>query len=92
MLIGVTFIKVKDNRVGMTWSDYNDGLDRWRRYNAIRYPIPQNHIQSSRAQHIGYVGADHASAMRYAAGQRRLKSNRPARWGHGQYVTDDPRM
>ncbi len=92
MLTGVTFIKVRDNEVGMTWGDYKNGLDRWRRYENIRCPIPYNHIASILTQHIGYIGADRDSAMRYAQGQRRLQSNRPARWGHAQYVTDNPHV
>ncbi|KAI0551078.1 acid phosphatase-domain-containing protein [Xylaria curta] len=88
---GVTFAKV-DTRSGITWNDYNSGLNQWRRYQAIRFSIPQSKIKSLRARLIGYVGADEASAMRYQKGKRRLKSNRASRWGHGIYVTDNPHV
>ncbi|KAI0115677.1 acid phosphatase-domain-containing protein [Nemania sp. FL0031] len=87
----VTFMKV-DPRFGVTWDDYNRGLNRWRRYNAIQFQIPRNGVESREVKFIGYVGADEASAMRYQEGKRRLKSNRVSRWGHGMYVTDDPQV
>ncbi|KAI1742122.1 acid phosphatase-domain-containing protein [Xylaria scruposa] len=88
---GVTFMKV-DSGSGITWNDYRRGLDQWRRYKAIQFPIPHFRTGSPKARLIGYVGADEASAMRYQEGKRRLKSNRPSRWGHGIYVTDNPHV
>ncbi|KAI0191403.1 hypothetical protein EV127DRAFT_303530, partial [Xylaria flabelliformis] len=87
--LGVTFIKV-DSRSGIIWKDYKRGLDQWRHYEAIRFPIPPSTIDSSRSRLIGYVGADKASAMRYQEGKQPLKSNRASRWGHGIYITDNP--
>lgn len=90
--IGVTFASVRDRTKGIRLKDYNSGLDQWRRYQYIKHRIPDDRILSSKAKLVGYAGADKASAIRYEEGKRRVKSARAARWGHGLYVTDDPRM
>ncbi|KAI0972196.1 acid phosphatase-domain-containing protein [Xylaria arbuscula] len=89
---GVTFQKVEDPSLGITWSDYCRGIDQWRRYKTLRIPVP-NRIDSLYEPYlVGFVGTDVPNAERYARGQRRLPTTRSARWGYGMYVTDDPNI
>jgi magnesium-dependent phosphatase 1 len=78
----------------LTWDDYQQGLEVWRRNQRIVVrptlgapidPLPNR-------KHIGYVGTDFDTGQRYKQGLRRLRSNRPSRWGFGMYVTDNPTM
>ncbi|KAK0727576.1 acid phosphatase-domain-containing protein [Lasiosphaeria miniovina] len=87
---GVTFFKVSDPTHGLSYIDYLQGLELWRRNRDIRHKIPMMLGQDSNVGHVGYVGSDAATKDRYAAGKRRLKSGRPSRWGHALYVADDP--
>ncbi|KAK3939202.1 acid phosphatase-domain-containing protein [Diplogelasinospora grovesii] len=89
---GATFVKVKDSNSGVTWTDYNEGLDKWRRYRQIQFRMPGRIRGASRTKLIGYASADAATAQRYKRGERRLATGRPARWGYALYVADDPRV
>ncbi|KAK5630020.1 hypothetical protein RRF57_005735 [Xylaria bambusicola] len=86
---GVTFQKVENPGEGITWTDYCRGIDTWRRYQAIRIPLPQ-YSPSSRRYFVGYVGTDVPNAERYKNGCRRLPTDRSARWGYGLYASDNP--
>jgi len=89
--IGVTFQKVSNPSNGLTWDDYQRGLKIWRGNQRIRRhmlgegldPLPNRKL-------IGYVGTDYDTGQRYMLGMRRLKSDRPSRWGWGMYVADNP--
>ncbi|RWA06612.1 hypothetical protein EKO27_g8505 [Xylaria grammica] len=79
---GVTFQKVENRSVGITWNDYSRGIDQWRRYNALRRPI--SGLRSKGEPYfVGWVGTDVQNANRYARGDRRLPTDRSARWGYG---------
>ena len=93
MMRGVTFQKVSNGGYGVTQQNYYDGLHVWRRNQQMRRNMPNagpDPLQNRRQ--IGWVGTDRATAERYRLGQRRLKSDRPSRWGWGLYVADDPSM
>ncbi|KAI1286526.1 acid phosphatase-domain-containing protein [Xylaria venustula] len=89
---GVTFQKVKDPSAGITWHEYCKGIDQWRRYNALRIPVPTRYDTVYEPYFVGFVGTDVPNAERYARGLRRLPTTRSARWGYGLYVTDDPNI
>ncbi len=89
---GAAFFKIDNREKGITWKDYQHGLQLYRAYQSWRFMIPEKGINSSRVRHIGYVGADKVNAERYANGMRRTKTDRSARWGFGMYVADDPNM
>ncbi|KAK0727045.1 acid phosphatase-domain-containing protein [Lasiosphaeria miniovina] len=89
---GVTFFKIAKPGRGITYDDYKNGLKLYRSFMEWRRYIPASGAESSRVQHIGYVGADMLNAQRYAEGKRRTRTDRAARWGYAMYVADDPRI
>ncbi|KAI8630673.1 hypothetical protein F5Y19DRAFT_53015 [Xylariaceae sp. FL1651] len=58
MCIGVTLQKVQDARIGITWTDYERGIEQWRRYNALRIEMPISGIHSLQPYFVGWVGTD----------------------------------
>ncbi|KAK3366238.1 acid phosphatase-domain-containing protein [Lasiosphaeria ovina] len=87
---GVTFFKVSDPTKGLSYHDYLQGLELWRRNSRIRYSFPMMLNRDPNVGIVGYVGTDEATKDLYAAGKRRPKSDRPSRWGYAMYVGDDP--
>lgn len=87
---GVTFHKVEDGNFGLNMAEYYEGLDVWRRNQDIRCPMPTTGPDPlPNARRVGWDGTDSTTSERYRQGKRRLKSNRPARWGWGLYIADD---
>ncbi|KAK3373045.1 hypothetical protein B0T24DRAFT_495143, partial [Lasiosphaeria ovina] len=104
---GVAFQKVSNPHNGVDWDDYQRGLEIWRNLQEIHVPLPNSSLKLTprgnflppsalqllpNCQPIGYVGTDYATAKCYYTGKRRLKSNRPSRWGWGMYVTNNSAM
>ncbi|KAI0426466.1 acid phosphatase-domain-containing protein [Xylaria sp. FL1042] len=92
---GVTFQKIDNPSVGITWNDYCRGIDQWRRYDTLRLPVPPDDAKFSsnyKPYFIGWVGTDVPNAQQYQRGLRRLPTDRSARWGYGLYVTDNPNI
>ncbi|KAK3379023.1 hypothetical protein B0T24DRAFT_694377 [Lasiosphaeria ovina] len=86
---GVTFEKVQGPSISN--DDFMRGLETWRRNTKIRIPLVKQLHLMTKARAIGYVGTDRRTAYDiYYQGLRREKSDRPSRWGHGMYITDDP--
>ena len=89
---GVTFQVSRDSG-GLSWSNYNTGIDLWRRINKIRSPyLGQNPDLYPRKMHIGYSGVDEATAALLTSGKNRVDLKESARWGYATYVTDNPGM
>ncbi|KAJ7511423.1 hypothetical protein B0H11DRAFT_2215249 [Mycena galericulata] len=75
---------------GLTWGAFHDGLAIWRRNKyIIVHPGLDNRLLP-KPKFIGWVGTNAANMQRYRNGERRLDHSRPARWGYGLYITDDP--
>ncbi|THV03744.1 hypothetical protein K435DRAFT_791497 [Dendrothele bispora CBS 962.96] len=92
---GVTFKLIK-HKTGITWDDFMSGISEWRRNQHINVPFnpnPRLLDPHPNKMLIGYVGTDINGAKAYAAGQRRpFSKSRPARWGYGLYVADNPQV
>ncbi|KAK7000382.1 acid phosphatase-domain-containing protein [Favolaschia claudopus] len=88
--LGVTFKVLRDS-AGLTWTRYKEGLALWRRnkYFSRCRPHPDRHL-CPKPKFIGWVGTDAKTMERYRRGQRRLDYTRPARYGYGLYLSDDP--
>ncbi|KAK7440993.1 hypothetical protein VKT23_016773 [Stygiomarasmius scandens] len=96
---GVTFKLIPhEHQHGMTWNDFIDGIAEWRRNQHLQVPFTQNPPKlidpHPNKMLIGYVGTDIPSAKAYASGKRRpfVGKPRPARWGYGLYVSDNPQV
>ncbi|CAA7268355.1 unnamed protein product [Cyclocybe aegerita] len=90
---GVTFKLVKHHNDGLTWQDYLDGLDEWRKNQYIRVAHPPRLIDPHpNKMLIGYAGTDRETALLYAQGKRRQFTKRPARFGYGLYASDNPQV
>jgi len=92
MMLGVTFQVSRDQK-GLTWENYQQGLDVWRRTKAIHSPWhglnPNNY---PKRKLLGYSGMDMSTIKQLEAGGRRTDRKEAARWGFAMYVTDDPRV
>ncbi|CAL1705822.1 unnamed protein product [Somion occarium] len=90
---GVTFKLVKHHNDGLTWQDYLDGLDEWRKNQYIRVAQPPRLIDPHpNKMLIGYAGTDRETALLYVQGKRRQFTKRPARFGYGLYASDNPQI
>ncbi|KAF5384515.1 hypothetical protein D9757_006404 [Collybiopsis confluens] len=92
MMLGVTFQVSRDQK-GLTWDNYQEGLDIWRRTKAIYSPyhgLGLGHYPKGKL--IGYSGMDMRSIQELEAGGRRSDRKEAARWGFAVYVADDPRV
>ncbi|KAK7049090.1 acid phosphatase-domain-containing protein [Favolaschia claudopus] len=90
--LGVTFKALRDG-AGLTWDRYQEGLALWRRNKYISRcrPHPDSQLLP-KPKFIGWVGTDTKTMERYRHGQRRLEYSRPARYGYGMYLSDDPNV
>ncbi|THU78088.1 hypothetical protein K435DRAFT_769697 [Dendrothele bispora CBS 962.96] len=93
---GVTF-KLITHKTGITWDDFMSGISEWRGNQRINVPFNSDFRlldPHPNKMLIGYVGTDIDGAKAYAAGERRpfSKTTRPARWGYGLYVADNPQV
>ncbi|KAK7049088.1 acid phosphatase-domain-containing protein [Favolaschia claudopus] len=86
---GVTF-KTLQNDNGLTWDSYQAGLAVWRRNKLCMRGIPLSLTEQGKKRFVGWVGTSGPNAARYRQGLRRLDYSRPARYGYGLYMTDDP--
>ncbi|TFK22409.1 hypothetical protein FA15DRAFT_748753 [Coprinopsis marcescibilis] len=90
MMLGVTFQVSRDQK-GLTWENYQEGLDMWRRNKAIESPwhgLDLNLYPKKKL--IGYSGMDLETIKLLEAGGRRHDRIEAARWGYAMYVADDP--
>ncbi|KAJ8094235.1 hypothetical protein PM082_006773 [Marasmius tenuissimus] len=92
MMLGVTFQVSRDQK-GLTWDNYQEGLDIWRRTKAIHSPWHGLSLnQYPKRKLIGYSGMDMGTIQQLEAGGRRTDRKEAARWGFAMYVADDPRV
>lgn len=90
MMQGVTF-KVSRKQKGLTWKNYQYGLNMWRRNKHIESPWLGLKLSNySNPKLIGYSGMDDATIKLLEAGGRRHDRKEAARWGYGMYVADNP--
>lgn len=90
--LGVTF-QVSRNQLGLTWTNYQEGLDTWRRAQAIRTPyLGQNPDSYPKRRLIGYSGMDEGTIALLTQGKNRVDLKESARWGYAMYITDNPAM
>ncbi|KAJ7511419.1 acid phosphatase-domain-containing protein [Mycena galericulata] len=90
MMLGVTFQVSRDQK-GLTWANYQEGLEMWRRNKAIHSPwlgLKLDHYPKKKL--IGYSGMDLDTINLLEAGSRRHDREEAARFGFAMYVTDDP--
>ncbi|EIW81817.1 hypothetical protein CONPUDRAFT_72203 [Coniophora puteana RWD-64-598 SS2] len=89
---GVTF-QVSRDQQGLTWENYQQGLDTWRRLQKIRSPYLGQSLQSySNPVFLGYSGMDEDTVNRLTSGGHRVDLTESARWGYAMYVADDIRI
>ncbi|KAK7000384.1 acid phosphatase-domain-containing protein [Favolaschia claudopus] len=86
---GVTFKTIQKGK-GLTWKSYQEGLAVWRRNKFCMRSIPASLSVQHKKRFVGWVGTSGAIAARYRQGLRRQDYSRPARYGYGLYLTDDP--
>ncbi|KAF5384502.1 hypothetical protein D9757_006410 [Collybiopsis confluens] len=92
MMLGVTFQVSRDQK-GLTWDNYQEGLDIWRRTKDIYSPWNGLNVGSyPKRKLIGYSGMDMGTIRELEAGGRRSDRKEAARWGFAVYVADDPRV
>jgi magnesium-dependent phosphatase 1 len=92
MMLGVTFQVSRDQK-GLTWANYQEGLDIWRRTKAIHSPWHGLNLNSyPKRKLIRYSGMDIRTIQQLEAGGRRTDRKEAARWGFAVYVADDPRV
>ncbi|KIJ46698.1 hypothetical protein M422DRAFT_249863 [Sphaerobolus stellatus SS14] len=89
---GVTFKLVAHTQHTLNWDLFLDGLAEWRRNQHMMVPNPRMLDPHPNKMLIGYAGTDRKTAAEYAKGHRRHPSGRPARWGYGLYVADNPQV
>jgi len=90
MMLGVTF-QVSRHQKGLTWENYNLGINMWRRNKAIESPwlgLDLNNYPNRRF--LGYSGMDLETIELLEAGGRRHDRKEAARWGYAMYIADDP--
>jgi magnesium-dependent phosphatase 1 len=82
-----------ENKQGLTWANYKQGLDTWRRNKIIRRPwLGQDLSKYPGRELIGFSGMDLRIYDSLANGGRRKDREESARWGYAMYVTDNLRM
>ncbi|KAJ8094233.1 hypothetical protein PM082_006771 [Marasmius tenuissimus] len=92
MMLGVTFHISRDQK-GLTWENYQEGIDIWRRTKAIYSPWHGLSLHKyPKRKLIGYSGMDMGTIQQLEAGGRRTDRKEAARWGFAMYVADDPRI
>ncbi|KAG7097706.1 hypothetical protein E1B28_005030 [Marasmius oreades] len=92
MMLGVTFQVSRDQK-GLTWDNYQEGLDIWRRTKAIHSLWHGTALNSyPKRKLIGFSGMDMGTIQQLEAGGRRTDRKEAARWGFAMYVADDPRV
>ncbi|TCD65674.1 hypothetical protein EIP91_002301 [Steccherinum ochraceum] len=92
MMLGVTFQVSRDQK-GLTWENYQEGLDIWRRTKAIHSPWHGTNLNNyPKRKLIGYSGMDEGTIRELEAGGRRSDRKEAARWGFAVYIADDPRV
>ncbi|KAK7693428.1 hypothetical protein QCA50_002996 [Cerrena zonata] len=90
MMLGVTFQVSRDQK-GLTWANYQEGLDTWRRNKAIYSPWHGLQLDLyPKKKFLGYSGMDLETIKLLEAGGRRHDRKEAARWGFAMYVADDP--
>ncbi|EIW73820.1 hypothetical protein CONPUDRAFT_160682 [Coniophora puteana RWD-64-598 SS2] len=90
--LGITFqiLKYKD---GLTWGDYQRGIDMWQRAKSIRSPYKGQILSHyPLALPIGYAAVDEGTLHLLEKGESWVDTNDSARWGYGMYLTDNPAM
>lgn len=86
---GVVFQVSRDQK-GLTWENYQQGLDQWRRLHAIRTPYLGQSLDSySDPMFIGFAGMDEGTVNLLTQGRTRVDLEEAARWGYAMYITDD---
>ncbi|KIK93899.1 hypothetical protein PAXRUDRAFT_144010 [Paxillus rubicundulus Ve08.2h10] len=90
MMLGVTFQVSRDQK-GLTWDNYQEGIEMWRRNQRIRSPFLGRDLNSyPKKKLIGYAGMDQGTIDLLQAGGRRQDRKEAARWGYAMYVADNP--
>lgn len=89
---GVVFQVSRDQK-GLTWENYQQGLDQWRRLHAIRSRyLGQNLKSYSDPMFIGFAGMDQGTVNLLTQGKNRVDLKEAARWGYAMYIADDARI
>lgn len=89
---GVTF-QVSRDQQGLTWTNYNKGIELWRRCRRIRSSyIDQNPRSYPKRRFIGYAGMDEGTVNLLTSGKHRVDLKESARWGYASYITDNPKL
>ncbi|KIK95086.1 hypothetical protein PAXRUDRAFT_407748 [Paxillus rubicundulus Ve08.2h10] len=92
ILAGVTF-QVSRDQAGLTWENYQQGIELWRRCKRIRSPyLGQDLELYPKKKFIGYAGMDQATVDLLTKGKSRIDMKESARWGYAMYITDNPAM
>ncbi|KAH8107094.1 acid phosphatase-domain-containing protein [Cristinia sonorae] len=87
--LGVTF-QVSRNQTGLTWANYQDGLNQWRHVQAIRSPYLGQSLGSYPCpMFLGYSGMDEQTVKLLIQGKNRTDLTESARWGYAMYIADD---
>ncbi|KAF8650912.1 hypothetical protein AX16_005037, partial [Volvariella volvacea WC 439] len=90
MMLGVTFQVSRDEK-GLTWDNYQQGIEMWRRNQRIRSPYLGNDLNLyPKRRLIGYAGMDEQTVQLLESGGRRQDRKEAARWGYAMYITDNP--
>ncbi|KAJ8520220.1 hypothetical protein ONZ45_g2928 [Pleurotus djamor] len=90
MMIGVTFQVSRDQK-GLTWANYKEGLEVWRRNKSIITPWKGLKVSSyPKAKFIGYSGMDIDTIKLLEKGWRRHDRKEAARYGFAVYIADNP--
>ncbi|KAJ8520249.1 hypothetical protein ONZ45_g2929 [Pleurotus djamor] len=90
MMIGVTFQVCRDQK-GLTWANYREGIETWRRNQAIITPWAGLKVSAyPHARLIGYSGMDIETIKLLEKGWRRHDRKEAARYGFAVYVADNP--
>jgi len=77
----------------MTWDNYQEGLEMWRRNkNMISPYLGTNPTSYPKRIMIGYSGMDLGTIQLLESGGRRTDRKEAARWGYAMYVADNPAM
>ncbi|KAG2140522.1 uncharacterized protein EDB93DRAFT_1241866 [Suillus bovinus] len=89
---GIVFQVSRDQK-GLTWGNYQQGLDQWRCLHTIRSPyIGQNLKSYSDPMFIGFTGMDEGMVNLLMQGKNRVDLKEAAHWGYAMYITDDARI
>ncbi|KIK95093.1 hypothetical protein PAXRUDRAFT_11659 [Paxillus rubicundulus Ve08.2h10] len=90
MMLGVTFQVSRDQK-GLTWDNYQQGIEMWRRNQRIRSPfLGQNFGSYPKRKFVGYAGMDQGTIRLLQNGGRRQDRKEAARWGYAMYIADNP--